>query len=34
MNICWSNTNNFDEADIVIIGIPDESKSHSLRKGT
>ena len=34
MKICWANTDNFDEADIVIIGIPDESKSHSLRKGT
>ena len=34
MNICWANTENFDEADIVIVGIPDESKSHSLRKGT
>ncbi len=34
MKICWANTDNFDEADIVIIGIPDESNSHSLRKGT
>ena len=34
MNICWSNTESFDEAEIVIVGIPDESKSHSLRKGT
>jgi len=34
LNICWANTNNFDEADIVIVGIPDESKSHALRKGT
>ena len=34
MKICWANTNNFDDADIVIIGIPDESKSHALRKGT
>lgn len=33
MKICWSNTDNFDEADIIIVGIPDESKSHSLRKG-
>ncbi|MBI3253508.1 MAG: agmatinase, partial [Nitrosopumilales archaeon] len=32
--ICWANTDNFDEADIVIIGIPDESQSHALRKGT
>lgn len=34
MKICWANTDNFDEADITIIGIPDESKSHALRKGT
>ena len=34
MKICWANTDSFDEADIVIIGIPDESKSHALRKGT
>jgi len=34
LSICWANTDNFEEADIVIIGIPDESKSHALRKGT
>jgi agmatinase len=34
MKICWANTDNFEEADIVIVGIPDESKSHALRKGT
>ena len=34
MKICWANTDNFDDADIVIVGIPDESKSHALRKGT
>ena len=34
MSICWANTDSFDEADIVIVGIPDESKSHALRKGT
>ncbi len=34
MNICWANTDNFDDAEIVIVGIPDESKSHALRKGT
>ena len=34
MTICWANTDNFDEAEIVIVGIPDESKSHALRKGT
>ncbi|MGI0065159.1 MAG: arginase family protein [Nitrosotalea sp.] len=34
MNICWANTDNFDDSEIVIVGIPDESKSHALRKGT
>jgi len=34
MKICWANTENFEESEIVIVGIPDESKSHSLRKGT
>jgi len=34
MKICWANTESFDEADVVILGIPDESKSHALRKGT
>ena len=32
--ICWANTENFDEAEFVILGIPDESQSHALRKGT
>lgn len=32
--ICWANTDNFDESDIIIIGVPDESQSHALRKGT
>jgi agmatinase len=32
--ICWANTDNFDESDIVIIGVPDESQSHALRKGS
>lgn len=32
--ICWANTENFDDADFVIVGIPDESQSHALRKGT
>jgi len=34
VSICWANTENFDDSEIVIIGIPDESKSHALRKGT
>ncbi|MCE2614713.1 MAG: arginase family protein [Nitrosopumilus sp. (ex Thoosa mismalolli)] len=32
--ICWANTKNFDESEFIVIGIPDESQSHSLRKGT
>lgn len=34
MKICWTNTDSFSDADVVIIGIPDESKSHALRKGS
>ncbi|KFM18828.1 Agmatinase protein [Marine Group I thaumarchaeote SCGC AAA799-P11] len=32
--ICWANTDNFEQSEFVIIGIPDESQSHALRKGT
>ncbi|MFQ5572620.1 MAG: arginase family protein [Nitrosopumilaceae archaeon] len=32
--ICWANTNNFDDSDFVIVGVPDESQSHALRQGT
>ena len=32
--ICWANTDSFDDAEFVIVGIPDESQSHALRKGT
>ncbi len=32
--ICWANTDNFEESEFVIVGIPDESQSHALRKGT
>ena len=32
--ICWANTDNFSDAEFVIVGIPDESQSHALRKGT
>jgi agmatinase len=32
--ICWANSDDFEESEIVIVGIPDESQSHSLRKGT
>ena len=31
--ICWENSN-YENSQIVIIGIPDESQSHSLREGT
>jgi len=31
--ICWENSN-YNSSDVVIIGIPDESQSHSLREGT
>ena len=32
--ICWANTERFEDAEFVILGIPDESQSHALRKGT
>lgn len=32
--ICWANTDDFEQSEIVILGIPDESQSHALRKGT
>lgn len=32
--ICWANTEKFEDAEFVIVGIPDESQSHALRKGT
>jgi agmatinase len=32
--ICWANTSSFDDSDIVIVGIPDESGSHAYLKGT
>ena len=31
--ISWANTQDFEESEIVILGIPDESQSHALRKG-
>ncbi len=31
--ISWANTDDFEESEIVILGIPDESQSHALRKG-
>ena len=32
--ICWANTESLDDAQFVVVGIPDESQSHALRKGT
>ncbi len=32
--ICWANTAGFGDSDIVIVGIPDESGSHSYSVGT
>ena len=31
--ICWENSN-YKDSDVIIIGIPDESQSHSIREGT
>jgi len=33
-SICWTNCTSFEEADVIVLGVPDESKSHALRKGT
>ncbi|MCV0392447.1 MAG: arginase family protein [Nitrosopumilus sp.] len=32
--ISWANKENFEDAEFVVIGIPDESQSHALRRGT
>ena len=32
--ICWENTDGFEESEFVVVGIPDESQSNALRKGT
>ena len=32
--ICWANTDDFEQSNFVVIGIPDESQSHATRKGT
>ena len=32
--ICWANTDGFEESEFVVVGIPDESQSNALRKGT
>jgi len=31
--ICWANSS-YEDSDIVIVGIPDESESHSVRAGS
>ena len=31
--IGWANTDDFEQSEIVVLGIPDESQSHALRKG-
>lgn len=33
MKLLHSNVNSIDEADFVVIGVPDESKSHAKRRG-
>lgn len=33
MQFAWANVENFEKADVVIIGVPDESASRALRKG-
>lgn len=32
--ICWANTGSFEESEFVVVGIPDESQSNALRRGT
>jgi agmatinase len=32
--ICWANTSDYEDSEILVIGVPDESQSHALRKGT
>ena len=34
VSICWTNCTSFEEAEVIVLGVPDESKSHALRKGT
>lgn len=31
--ICWENSTIFNDSNLIILGIPDESQSHALRKG-
>jgi agmatinase len=32
--ISWANTDGFEESEFVVVGIPDESQSNALQKGT
>ena len=32
--ICWANTDDYEQSEFIIIGIPDESQSNAIRKGT
>lgn len=34
MKFAWSNTEKYDSCDVVLVGVPDESGSHSDRKGS
>ena len=33
-SLCWANCESYKQSDFVIVGITDESHSHSIRKGT
>jgi agmatinase len=33
LKICWANTTSIEQSSIVIVGIPDESGSHSIQLG-
>ncbi|CAE6497325.1 arginase family protein [Candidatus Nitrosotenuis uzonensis] len=34
LKICWANAKSIEQSDIIVIGIPDESGSHSVQMGT
>ena len=34
MKFAWSNTDSFDKADVVLVGVPDETGSYATRKGS
>jgi agmatinase len=33
MKLLHSNVNTVDQADVIVIGVPDESRSHAKRRG-